>query len=134
MPEESNFQRLTFNKGDVILKEGDVSDAAYLIVKGEVKVQKGFHGENPRTVATLGKGNIFGEMALFDGHPHIATVIATEETQVSAMSRDQFERLVGSMDPIMKGIVAMLVSRLRQTVDELVPRAGEVNWADWKKK
>ncbi len=33
----------------------------------------------------------------------------------------------------MKGIVRVLVSRLRQTVDELVPKASDVNWADWEK-
>ena len=37
------------------------------------------------------------------------------------------------MNPTMKGIVLMLVSRLRQTVDELAPKDGDVNWADWKK-
>ena len=102
------------------------------MLKGRVAVQKGFHGDNPRTVATLDKGNIFGEMALFDGHAHMATIIALEDTEVSAMSREHFEHLVASMDPVMKGIVHMLVSRLRQTVDELVPKAGAVNGADWK--
>ncbi len=133
MAEDSKLKRLTFKKNDIILKEGSVSDAAYLVVRGRVAVQKGFHGENPRTVATLGKGHIFGEMALFDGHPHIATVIALEDIEVATMSREHFERLVASMDPVMKGIVGMLVSRLRQTVDELVPKAGDVNWADWRK-
>ena len=103
------------------------------MVKGKVAVQKGFHSESPKTVATLDKGNIFGEMALFDGHAHIAMVIALEDTEVSAMSQEHFKSLVASMDPVMKGIVRMLVSRLRQTVDELVPKAGEVNWSDWKK-
>jgi len=85
-------------------------------------------------VATLGKGSVFGEMALFDGHPHIATVIAVEDTEVSTMSRDEFHRMIAGMDPVMRGMVGMLVTRLRQTIDELVPKAGEVNWADWKKK
>ncbi|MFQ5766037.1 MAG: Crp/Fnr family transcriptional regulator [Rhodospirillales bacterium] len=133
MGEESKFKHLTLKKNEVIIKEGSTSDAAYLILEGEVAVQKGYHGESPTTVATLGKGNIFGEMALFDGHNHIATVVATEDTEVSAMSRDEFERLVASMNPVMKGIVGMLVTRLRQTVDELVPKAGDVNWADWRK-
>ena len=123
----------TFKKNDIILKEGSVSDVCYLVVTGKVEVRKGFHGKYPRTVATLGKGSVFGEMALFDGHPHIATVIAVEDTEVSTMSRDEFQRMLAGMDPVMKGMVGMLVTRLRQTVDELVPKAGEVNWADWRK-
>lgn len=134
MGTEAKSGRRTFRKNDVILKEGDTGDACYLIVNGRVDVRKGLHGQYPRTVASLGKGSVFGEMALFDGHPHIASVVAVEDTEVSTMSRDEFQRLVGAMDPLMKGIVGMLVTRLRQTVDELVPKAGEVNWADWKKK
>ena len=123
----------TFKKNDIILKEGSVSDVCYLVVTGKVEVRKGVHGQHPRTVATLGKGSGFGEMALFDGHPHIATVIAIEDTEVSTMSRDDFQRMVAGMDPVMKGMVGMLVTRLRQTIEELVPKAGEVNWADWRK-
>ncbi len=133
MAEEPKFKRLTFKMNDVIVKEEAVSDAAYLVLKGRVAGQVGFHSENPRIVATLDKGNIFGEMALFDGHAHVATVIALEDTEVFAMSREHFKRLVASMDPVMKGIVRVLVSRLRQTVDELVPKASDVNWADWEK-
>ncbi len=88
MAEEPKFKRLTFKMNDVIVKEETVSDAAYLVLKGRVAGQVGFHSENPRTVATLDKGNIFGEMALFDGHAHVATVIALEDTEVFAMSRD----------------------------------------------
>ena len=43
----------------------------------------------------------------------MATIIALEDTEVSAMSREHFKHLVASMDPVMQGIVRMLVSRLR---------------------
>jgi len=130
--QDIQYQRRTFKKGDVILKEGDLSDAAHLILSGKVDVRKGFHGENPRTLATLDKGHVIGEMSLFDKRPHIATVVAVEDTDVSAMPRSEFQRLVNGMDPVMKGIVGMMVSRLRQVVDELVPESGDVNWSDWQ--
>jgi CRP-like cAMP-binding protein len=133
MAKKPDANRRKFQRNDVILKEGSVSEHCYLILKGKVSVVKGMHGQTPRTVATLGKGNVFGEMALFDGHPHIATVVAIDDTEVYTMSRDEFQRMVDRMDPVMKGMVAMLVSRLRQTVDELVPKAADINWADWKK-
>jgi CRP-like cAMP-binding protein len=131
--EEQKFKRLTFKPNDVIVTEGSEGEAAYLVLKGKVAVQKGFRSENPRTVATLGKGHIFGEMSLFDGRPHMATVVAVEDTEVSSISRSHFDHLVSSMNPTMKGIVLMLVSRLRQTVGEMAPKDGDVNWADWKK-
>ena len=133
MATDAKLVHRTFRKSEVILREGSIDDVCYLIVKGRVEVRKGMHGQYPRTVASLGKGSVFGEMALFDGHPHIATVIAVEDTEVSTMSRDEFQRMLAGMDPVMKGMVGMLVSRLRQIVDELVPKAGDVNWADWRK-
>ncbi len=42
-------------------------------------------------------------------------------------------RRVDSMDPVMKGLVGIMVSRLRQVVRELLADKGDVNWADWKK-
>ena len=133
MPKETEGRRRVFKKHDLILREGQVGDVAYLIVKGKVQVRKNHHGRNPRVLADLGKGNIFGEMALFDDHPHVATVIALEDTEVSIMPRDEFRRLVEDMSPVMKGVLGMMVARLRQTVDELVPDASKVSWADWKK-
>jgi len=129
---ETNYQHLTFKKNDVILKEGELSDAAYLILDGKVAVRKGDHGQNPITLATLEKGHVIGELALFDDSPHIASVVALEDTTVSAMSSEEFQRMIDGMDPVMKGIVAMMVARLRQVVLEMAPSGGKVNWADWK--
>ncbi len=129
---DTTYERKVFKKNDVILKEGDSSDVAYLILSGKVEVRKGLHGQNPRLVATLGKGHVIGELSLFDNRPHIATVIALEDTEVSAMSGDEFQRMVNDMDPVMKGIVGMMAQRLRQAIDELIPNPGEVNWRDWR--
>lgn len=130
---DTTFQRRSFKANDVILKEGELGDAAYLILDGKVSVRKGDHGPNPVVLATLDKGHVIGEMALFDGSPHIATVIALEDTTVSAMSREEFQRMVDTMDPVMKGIVGMMVTRLRQIVQEMAASGGKINWADWDK-
>ncbi|MEE9317824.1 MAG: cyclic nucleotide-binding domain-containing protein [Rhodospirillales bacterium] len=128
---DSAYARKVFKKNDVILKEGDTSDVAYLILSGKVEVRKGLHGQNPRLVATLGQGHVIGELSLFDSRPHVATVIALEDTEVSGMSREEFQRMVNNMDPVMKGIVEMMAERLRQAIDELIPNSGDVNWRDW---
>ncbi len=41
--------------------------------------------------------------------------------------------MVDGMDPVMKGIVGMMVTRLRQIVQEMASSGGKINWADWKK-
>ncbi len=129
----TDYKRHKFAKGDVILKEGDQGEFTYLILQGKVEIRKGHFGGSPVTLATLGPGSVIGELSLFDGTAHMATVVAVENTEVSAMSRDEFMRLVDSMDPVMKGIVGMMVSRLRQVVGELLADKDQVNWVDWKK-
>ncbi|MBC8338488.1 MAG: cyclic nucleotide-binding domain-containing protein [Rhodospirillales bacterium] len=133
MNSQGDYKRVTFDKGDVLLREGENGEKVYLILKGSVDVCKGYFGDAPRSIASLGKGNVVGELALFDGSPHVATVVAAEPTEASAMSRKEFQQMVDDMDPVMKGIVGMMVLRLRQVVQELLPERGDVDWADWGK-
>lgn len=85
-------------------------------------------------MATVGKGEVIGELALFDDHPHVATATATEETTVTTISGDEFRRRLESMDPIMKGVVTILVKRFRQMAADLVTKKDHVNWSDWRRK
>ncbi len=128
------YQRLDFPKNSILLNEGEPGEFAYLIVEGQVDVRIGFRGSYPQTVAKLGKGDVVGEMALFDNKPHAATVVAIEDTKVSAMKKDEFRRMINSMNPIMKGMVGMLVRRLRSTSTEPGPVSAGADWASWKHK
>lgn len=83
----------TFQSGQVIFRQGDPSLCAYLIEAGEVEVMDGHNGHAVR-IARLGKGEIVGEMALIDERPRSRTVRAVGEVAVSAVSREQFVRLM----------------------------------------
>lgn len=130
---KGKFERLTFAKGQVILEEGEVGDAVYIIVDGRVEIRAGKVATNPRMLAIRGRGDVIGEMALFDDKPHMASAVAVDDTVVNAMPRDEFKRRLESMDPLMRGIMKMIVDRMRQVIDDLM-RAPEVNWADWRRK
>ncbi len=133
MAESSAFKPQTFEANSVIFDEGQEAAAAYLISEGKVQIIKGIRSEYPTVLATLGKGDVIGEMALFDDHPHIASAKATQRTKVLAISREEFAKRVESMDKVMKGIVLMMVKRLRLVAEEMTIKKGDVNWADWKK-
>ena len=77
---------------------------------------------------------MIGEMALFDNKPHMASAIALEENVVNAMSRDEFRRRLEEMDPAMRGILKLMVQRVREMADDLMKDPPEVNWADWRRK
>jgi serine/threonine protein kinase len=72
----SNIVRI--NKGKVIIQEGNTDDVFYILISGKVKIQKG-----GRSLALIGPGECFGEMAYLASQPRSATVIA--ETNCTLM-------------------------------------------------
>lgn len=72
---------IDFPAGRQIVRKGDVGTGFYLIVEGEARVQGG-----GKTVATLGPGQFFGELALLDRAPRTATVIAAAPTKSVALA------------------------------------------------
>jgi small-conductance mechanosensitive channel/CRP-like cAMP-binding protein len=70
-----------FAPGEIVIRAGDPGSSMFVVHNGRVSVQVSENGR-PRTVATLGEGAFFGEMALFTGEPRTANVIALEETEV----------------------------------------------------
>ena len=93
MPEVLGVTRLQFQAGETIFDEGEDPEADYMIASGKVEIRLGVRGSNPRTLATLGRGQVFGELALFDGYVHMASAVAVQPTTVSAIERAQFESL-----------------------------------------
>ena len=128
------FTRLNFPKDTVILNEGDLGDAAYVITEGKVEIRLDHFGKNPKTLATRTRGDVIGELALFDDKPHMASVVAVEDTVVNAMSRDEFRRRLKKMDPVMRGIMIMMVERVREMAEDLIASGSEVNWANWRRE
>ena len=133
MSPASTARRLAYKAGSVIFEESQPGDTAYVIVEGKVEIRIGTHGSNPRTLATCGKGEVIGELALFDDQPHVGTAVAAENTTLLSMSWAEFEARVNAMDPLMRGIIRLMVKRLRQTVQELKPQHSDVNWAQWQR-
>ena len=132
--DDAKFTRLTFQEGDHLTKEGDLGNATYVILKGKVEILIGRLNKNPQLLATRGPGDVIGEMALFDGQAHMATAMAVEKTVVNAMSRDEFRRRIEDMDPVMRGIMLLMVTRLREMADDLLQGDSEVNWGNWRRK
>jgi len=70
----------TYAPGESIIRAGDAGDSMFVVNRGGVEVRISDNGR-PVTVASLGEGEFFGEMALLTGQPRSANVVATEETE-----------------------------------------------------
>ena len=128
-----NSNQLTFHRNEYMIKEGSDSDVAYLIMSGRVEIRKGAFSQAPQRLAVLGKGEMIGEMALFDDSPRMASVIALEDTTVRVISREEMKRRIGTLDPVMRGIMRIMIKRLRLMAEDAMPKQTEVNWSEWKK-
>ncbi len=122
MTHSESFKTRTLHKGETLLKEGEIHDDVFLIVKGKVEVRKGLRDDFPYVFGIKGAGDIIGEMAAFDDQPHIASVVALEDTTVTIMSREEFQRRLNSMDPIVKGAILAVVRRAREMAELLVEK------------
>jgi putative ABC transport system ATP-binding protein len=82
-----------FAAGAVITRQGDPGDKFYVIRSGEVEILVD-SGGGPKLVATLGKGDFFGEAALLTGAPRNATVMAKEPLEVYSLGNDDFQAVI----------------------------------------
>src|SRR3990172_2066913 len=67
--------------GDVIMKEGDQAAGFFVITSGKVEVVRGAGGDRPEVLNTLGPGEFFCEMSLFEGVPRSAPVRTLDDTE-----------------------------------------------------
>ncbi len=108
------FKERSFPAGETIIREGTGGAAFYVIESGEVTVTIG--GE-PR--ATLGPGDYFGEIALLDEGPRIATVTAASELECHGLTLWEFRPLVEENGVIGWKLLQTLAKELRDAEDLL---------------
>lgn len=109
-----------YRRDETIFHQGDPGDALYVVASGRVKVllPSPDTGE-PAILATLGRGQFFGELAMLDGEPHSASVVALEPTEALVLGRDDFERLFESEPSIRRSLVLALTRELRRLTDHV---------------
>ena len=97
-----------------------------LLVDGAVDVLKLDASRQNRLLATLGPGQLLGEMAFVDGQTRSATAVATKDTTLLALTRAALDRLVEEnptlVIKLLPGVMRQLVLRLRRTDVQLVDR------------
>lgn len=108
------LRRMTIRAGEVLFREGDEGTALYIIHQGRIKISMSKMLDK-LTLAILGPGEFLGEMALLDGQPRSADVVALEETQLYALNRKDFLVFLKNNDNAVFNILRALSMRLRKT-------------------
>lgn len=113
-------------KGDVLFREGDPGDAAFIVDSGQIGIYKVVEGEEIE-LSTLKSGELFGEMAIVDGSKRMAFAVAKEETVVVVIPASTVENRLAKVDPFLRALMKILVNNLRNVHQSYMKRARSVN-------
>jgi CRP/FNR family transcriptional regulator, cyclic AMP receptor protein len=119
-------ERVGFDPGKQLMRQGDPSDAAYLIIDGHVDIVL----ETPAgqfTVATLGPNDIVGDMGILGNVPRAATVRAKDRVIALRISKEPFMRMVREFPNMAVSIMQELAQRLESTNRQLSGALAEIN-------
>ena len=112
-------------KGQIIIREGEYGQEAYLVQSGEVSVFI-TKDEEEVELARLAAGQIVGEMAFVFDAPRTASVKATQDTNLIVISRQQFQEKLRESDPTVRAIVQMLSQRVMESNNTLLNKKSDL--------
>ena len=104
----------SYPAGSIILREGDPGDTCYILRSGGARVVRQHADGRAITLTNLGPGEIFGELAMFDGEVRSATVEAIDDVQAIAILAGDLKRLLGAHPEIAVKLLGALAERLRE--------------------
>jgi eukaryotic-like serine/threonine-protein kinase len=117
----ASFPTVVFKAGEHLMNEGDKGDQVFILNKGLVQVYKTFEGGRRHGLATLGPGAVVGEAAVLSAGERTASVVAVEDTTVTAVTRAQLDKELGLnqwMGPLVKALADRFIG-VDQKLDEM---------------
>lgn len=119
----NNLNRQIFAPSEIIFKEGDVGDCAYLIEEGIVEIVVTIDGREQR-VNQIGKSELFGEVALLDRQPRTATARALQQVVLIPIERNLVNELLEKTDPVVRHLLLVILERYRNKRGNTQPQSS----------
>ena len=104
-----------YDADDIIFRKGDSAETMMVIVKGVVRVSSPSTGGDDVTFANLADGDVFGEIALIDGHERSANADAAEETEILEVHRSSFVPILLENPELCIDLLKIVCNRIRHT-------------------
>lgn len=112
-----NFATVRVPRGAHVIRQGEVGDAAYIVVSGALEVYKTIDDERV-SLRQLGPGDMFGETAIFAASPRTANVVVLADASLVVVTSDVIEQELASMKPWMGAFIRTLASRFGGVEEE----------------
>ena len=103
-----------YKPDDLIFREGDASEAAYLIVSGSVRIVKGYGTGKPKEIAVVGAGEYVGEMGAIDNVPRSASAVAQGQVVCAPVTPADFMDMLRKNPDEAIDLLKILFQRLRE--------------------
>ena len=113
LTQKSNINRERFAPGRTIFRKGEIGNKLYIVADGEVEVLDEETGGGERIIAKLGPGQCFGEMALVNDNPRMATVQSRTRVNLISLDREGFQELFGHLEPLRRMFEEVVEERSR---------------------
>jgi serine/threonine protein kinase len=113
------FATRTFQAGEIIFREGDPGDYAFIVLAGKVGIIKKVDGQDT-IIAELGRDEIVGELAVFTHQTRTATVVALDPTTIRMMSKEEVEGELEKLSPWVGKMITGLSKRFIDLNEKMV--------------
>jgi CRP/FNR family transcriptional regulator len=105
----------SYPKGVRVFHEGDHSDACYIVRSGDLRVTREHSDGRAIALATVGPGDIFGELAMLDGGTRSASVETLTDAELLALPASDVRRVIAAHGDIAAKLIVAITRRLRET-------------------
>ena len=103
---------VTLAQGTTLTRQGEIGREAFVLLDGRAEVQR-----DGTVVAELGPGAVIGELALLDGGPRTATVVASTDVDLLVLTRPAFNAVLDEIPTLAHQLLVALAHRLRAAED-----------------
>ncbi len=114
-PFKDSFTRWVFRAGEEIFREGETGEEAFIVASGEVRISRRGDHSDSLTLAQLGRGSIFGELALIDELARSATATAVGDCELITLDRTSFLSQLNSHPALALQLFKVFTQRIRNT-------------------
>lgn len=101
-----------------IFREGELGNTIYVIERGSVLIWRGTK-EHRVEIAVIPKGGVFGEMAIFDGKPRMASATSLEETVLLQIDGTHVREALKRADPVIDKLLRVILESARDLASQL---------------
>lgn len=119
---------ITLEAGTALIREGDLSDSVYVLMKGSLEVSRRVDGQDVLLTTIDAPGSIVGEMVAMGGGRRTATVTTLEPSRLVAFSPDRFQDLLATEPQLAADLASLAVRRAEEgELAELLTRHFEIS-------